>query len=288
MKNRESLETQKVWFVTGASQGLGLALVKKLIAQKYKVAATSRNVQSLIDSLGSASDHFLPIAMEICDESSVAAAIKNVVDHFGKIDVIVNNAGYSLIGTLEELSAAEVQQNFDVNVFGALHVIRYAAPHLRAQLQGHVFNIASIGGYDGGYPGFGIYCATKFAVVGFTEGLAAEMQEFGVKVTAVYPGYFRTNFLSKGSLQLPKNPIAEYTNARAMEKAHQQDINGSQPNDPDRAAEVLIEIASLPEPPVHLFLGKDAYAVVEAKDKRVAAEMNAFKTLATDTEFRNL
>lgn len=281
------METKKVWFVTGASKGLGLALVKKLLANDYCVAATSRNVQSLIEEVGNVSNTFLPVAMNLNDSEDVKAVIATCINHFGRIDVVVNNAGFGLIGTLEELSDAEVKNNFDVNVFGSLNVIRHVTPYLRQQQSGYIFNIASIGGYSGGYPGFGIYCSTKFAVAGFTEGLAEEMKDFGVHVSVVYPGYFRTNFLSSGSVKTAANPIAAYERARASEQAHLNEINGNQPNDPERAAEIFITVSELSNPPVHLFLGKDAYAVADQKIELIQHTMAEYKTLATSTTIFN-
>jgi NAD(P)-dependent dehydrogenase (short-subunit alcohol dehydrogenase family) len=281
------MEAKKVWFVTGASKGLGLALVKKILANDYCVAATSRNVQSLVEEVGKVSDSFLPLAMNLSDSENVKTVIAKCINHFGRIDVVVNNAGFGLIGTLEELSDAEVRNNFDVNVFGSLNVIRNVTPYLRQQQSGYIFNIASIGGYSGGYPGFGIYCSTKFAVAGFTEGLAEEMKDFGVYVTVVYPGYFRTNFLSSGSVKTAANPIAAYESARASEQAHLNDINGNQPNDPERAAEIFIKVSELSNPPVHLFLGKDAYAVADQKMELIQQTMAEYKTLATSTTIFN-
>ncbi|MBY0479464.1 MAG: SDR family oxidoreductase [Chitinophagaceae bacterium] len=281
------MATKKVWFVTGASKGLGLALVKKLLANNYCVAATSRNVQSLVEEVGKVSNSFLPLAMNLSDNEDVKTVIAKCINYFGRIDVVVNNAGFGLIGTLEELSDAEVKNNFDVNVFGSLNVIRNVTPYLRRQQSGYIFNIASIGGYSGGYPGFGIYCSTKFAVAGFTEGLAEEMKDFGVHVSVVYPGYFRTNFLSSGSVKTAANPIAAYESARASEQAHFNEINGNQPNDPERAAEIFIKVSELSNPPVHLFLGKDAYAVADKKIELIQQTMAEYKTLATSTTFFN-
>lgn len=278
------MDTKKVWFVTGASKGLGLTLVKKLLANGYRVAATSRNLQSLKEELGQTSDLFLPLSMDLTNNENVKAAIDQCVQHFGKIDVVVNNAGFGLIGTLEELSDKEVRDNYEVNVFGSLNVIRNVATHLRLQQSGYIFNIASIGGYSGGFAGFGIYCSTKFAVAGFTEGLAEEMKEFGVHVTVVYPGYFRTNFLSGDSIKTAAEPIAAYAGARASEQAHLKDINGNQPNDPVRAAEILMEISERPTPPLHLFLGKDAYSVANEKIALIQQTMAEYKTLGTSTE----
>lgn len=281
------METKKVWFVTGASKGLGLALVKKLLANDYCVAATSRNVQSLAEEVGNVTNSFLPLAMNLSDSEDVKTIIATCINHFGRIDVVVNNAGFGLIGTLEELSDAEVKNNFDVNVFGSLNVIRHVTPYLRQQQSGYIFNIASIGGYTGGYPGFGIYCSTKFAVAGFTEALAEEMKDFGVHVSVVYPGYFRTKFLSSGSVKTAEKPIAAYESARASEQAHLNDIDGNQPNDPERAAEIFINVSELSNPPVHLFLGKDAYAAADQKIELIQQTMAEYKTLATSTTIFN-
>jgi NAD(P)-dependent dehydrogenase (short-subunit alcohol dehydrogenase family) len=279
------MDTNKVWFVTGASKGLGLTLVKKLLANGYKVAATSRDVNALITEIGTTSDQFLPIAMDIVTESSVQEAVQNTINHFKTIDVVVNNAGYGQIGTLEELSDEESRRNFDVNVFGLLNVIRNTMPHFRANRSGHFFNISSIGGYHGGFPGWGIYCSTKFAVSGLTEGLQAEAKAFGVNVTLVYPGYFRTSFLSEGSMGLPKNPIADYEEARQSVLAHQNEINGNQPGDPEKAVDALIQISNEKNPPLHLFLGQDAYDMANSKIEIVNTDLANWKDLTTSTSF---
>ncbi|TRX54346.1 SDR family oxidoreductase [Fulvivirga sp. M361] len=278
------MSKNKVWLVTGASKGLGLILVKKLLSSNYRVAATSRTVASLIDEIGDVSDSFFPIEMDVTSDNNVKGSINKVVDHFGTIDVVVNNAGFGQIGTLEELSDGEAKNSFDVNVFGCLNVIRHATPILRKQESGHIFNISSIGGYIGNFPGFGVYCATKFAVSGFTEALAEEMKGFGVNVTLVYPGYFRTNFLSKGSVKTPVNPIEAYSIARESEQAHLNQINGNQPNDPEKAAEVMIAVSEQEAPLVHLFLGKDAYQYAGTKIDLIQKEMEGNEALGTSTE----
>ncbi|EDM44630.1 short-chain dehydrogenase/reductase SDR [unidentified eubacterium SCB49] len=281
------MNTKKVWFITGASKGLGLILTKKLLLQGYNVASTSRNKQSLIKEIGEENETFLPIEMDLTENENVKKAIEITISHFGRIDVLVNNAGYSQIGTLEELSDKEVEDNFKVNVFGSLNVIRNATQYLRKQKSGHIFNIASIGGYTGNFAGFGIYCATKFAVAGFTEALAEEMKSFGVYTTLVYPGYFRTNFLSEGSVKTPNNPIDDYKTAREMEQAHLKDIDGNQPNDPQKGAEVLIALSKQENPPVHFFMGKDAYHYANLKIDTIQKAMQENLTLGISTEFEN-
>lgn len=278
------MDTKKTWLVTGASKGLGLTLVKRLLKNGYRVAATSRNIGDLQKEIES-SAAFLPLQVDLVNEQSVAEAVAETIRTWGAIDVVVNNAGYGQLGTLEELSDAESRRNFDVNVFGALNVIRSIMPHLRAQQSGTVLNISSVGGFTGNFPGWGIYCATKFAMAGFTEGLAAEAKEFGVTATVVYPGYFRTNFLSEGSLNLPGNPIAAYTTARAVEAMHENEISGNQPGDPEKAAAVLIATAESGNPPLHLFLGQDAYDMARVKMEMVQHDLAAHESQATATAF---
>ena len=281
------MNTRKTWLITGASKGLGLTLTKKLLAQGYNVAATSRTIDALKTAVGSQESNFLPLAMDLVNESDVKKGIDEAIAHFGSIDVIVNNAGYGLMGGLEELSDAEARLNFDVNVFGSLNVIRQALPHLRAQKNGHIFNISSIGGFNGGFPAFGIYCATKFAVHGFTESLSHEVKPFGINVSLVMPGYFRTSFLEEGSIVAPKNEIEEYVNVRAMQKAHQETINANQPGDPEKAADVFIAVAQEKDPVLHLFLGEDAYQSASDKITLIQKDMAVYKEIATSTGFDN-
>ncbi|WP_449398797.1 SDR family NAD(P)-dependent oxidoreductase [Chryseobacterium wanjuense] len=277
------METKKVWFVTGASKGLGLALLKKLLEQNYRVAATTRNVQSLISEIGEASETFLPLEVSLTDDENVKSAIKKTIEHFGQLDVVVNNAGYGQLGTLEELSDKEARANFDVNVFGTLNVIRNAMPHLRKQKSGHIFNISSIGGYSGNFPGWGIYCSTKFAVAGLTEALAEEIKDFGVKATVVYPGYFRTDFLSKESVRTPENSIPEYEAARNSEQAHLDEINGNQPNDPDKGAEAIISISEVENPPVHFLLGSGTDEYLNNKIQIITGDAEKWSDLTFST-----
>ena len=276
--------TSQIWFITGASKGLGLALVQELLAAGHRVAATSRDAESLHRAVSAETETFLPLQTDLLDESSVARTIEQTTAKWGRLDVVVNNAGYGQLGTLEELSDAEARADFDVNVFGTLNVIRAAMPQLRAQKSGHVFNISSIAGYNGGFAGWGIYSATKFAVAGLSEALAAEAAPFGIGVTVVYPGYFRTEFLDSGSLNLAKNPIAAYTNARESEAFH-EDVKGNQPGDPVKAARLLIEVAAQEAPPLHLFLGADSYAMAHQKIEQVQADLNAYEKVATSTDF---
>lgn len=279
------MEKQKTWFVTGASKGFGLALVKQLLERGQMVAATSRNVPELVSAVD-ARDGFLPLSVDLNNEENVSIAIAKTIKHFGGIDVVVNNAGFGLAGALEELTDAEVRSNFDINVFGTLNVIRNVMPHMRKQRSGHIFNISSIGGFTGAFAGWGIYCATKFAVHGLTESLATEAKPFGIHVTDVAPGYFRTNFLSSGSMVTPKNEIADYTEVRASQQFHQQTMNGRQQGDPEKAAIAIIEVAGSSNPPVHLFLGQDAYDIAYKKIEAIQDDLENWKdlTIATAVE----
>lgn len=278
------MKTQKVWLVTGASKGLGLSLVKKLLSEGYKVAATSRSLKSLEEALGQHAD-LLPLEVDLVNEDSVGNAVVQTVSQWGRIDVVVNNAGYGQLGTLEELSDKEARANFDTNVFGALNVIRKATPYLREQQSGMVINIASIGGMTGDFPGWGIYCATKFAMVGFTESYASEVKEFGINATVVYPGYFRTNFLSGGSLNTPSNEIEAYTVARKLQAQHEESIDGNQPGDPDKAAVALIQVAEMENPPVHLLLGSDALGMADKTLGALQQEIALHESISRSTDY---
>ncbi|KFF06645.1 oxidoreductase [Flavobacterium reichenbachii] len=279
------MDNNKVWFITGASKGIGLLLAQKLLAQGQRVAATSRSEAGLIKVLGSPSENFLPLEMDLTNEKSVKNAIEITISHFKTIDVLVNNAGYGLLGTLEELTDQESRKNYDVNVFGLLNVIRNTMPYMRANQSGHIFNISSIAGYNGGFPGWGIYCSTKFAVSGLTESLAAEVKRFGVNVTLVYPGYFRTDFLTDSSLVLPQNPITDYKEVRESESAHKESINGNQPGDPEKLADALIKMSTEENPAMHLFLGQDAYDMANVKIENVQKELEQWKEVSVSTGF---
>jgi NAD(P)-dependent dehydrogenase (short-subunit alcohol dehydrogenase family) len=279
--------TKKVWYVTGASKGLGLSLVKQLLAAGYPVAATSRNFADLETAVGKDQQGFLPLSVNLKDEASVKESIAATVKTFGHIDVVVNNAGYGLLGSLEELSDEESRANFEINVFGTLNVIRNAMPYLREQRSGQIFNISSIGGFSGGFPGFGIYCATKFAVAGLSESLAHKAKAFGVNVTVVYPGYFRTNFLAANSLSVPANQIDAYADVRASQQAHQESINGNQPGDPEKAVAALITVVESANPPINLFLGEDAYALADQKILSIQQDMDAWEKVSTATVYNS-
>ncbi|HET9954502.1 MAG TPA: SDR family NAD(P)-dependent oxidoreductase [Polyangiaceae bacterium] len=271
-----------VWLITGGSKGIGLELAKKLLRSGRRVAVTTRAVEAARDALGA---DVCVVPVDLADEASVGRGVDSVIQRFGRIDVVVNNAGYGQMGAVEEVSDAEARRNFDVNVFGVLNVLRRTLPTLRQQRAGHVFNIGSVGGFTGGFAGWGIYCATKFALSGLTEGLHRDLAPLGVKVTLVYPGYFRTEFLSSDSVHRPRTRIADYTSALESETLHLGSIHQNQPGDPARLAEALIATREMAEPPLHLFLGSDAFGMARDKLAAVERELSAHHELTFSTDF---
>lgn len=276
---------EKVWFVTGASKGLGLSLVNQLLAAGHSVAATSRQEDELIRAVGPGSANFLPLQVDLANEASVALAIQKAHDTFNRIDVVVNNAGYGIGGSIEELTDQETRASFDVNVFGMLNVIRQVMPYLRAQQSGHIINISSIAGITGN-TGWAIYAATKFAVVGLSDVLAQDVKSFGINVTVVAPGAFRTSFLTPDSLMLAEHPIDAYADVRASH-AKYLTMDGAQAGDPERAAAVLIEVANQANPPLYLLLGSDAYQRAMNKLDLLSNAFIRQEALTTSTDFIN-
>jgi NAD(P)-dependent dehydrogenase (short-subunit alcohol dehydrogenase family) len=274
----------KVWFVTGASKGMGLALVKLLLSKGYKVAATSRNTADLKKQVGGANENLLALEVNIADDQQVKEALGKTVETFGRLDVVVNNAGYAIYGAIEELSDLEFRRSVEVNLIGTTNVIRNAMPYLRQQGSGHVINFSSLAGYKG-YGSSAAYTAAKFAVIGLTECLAEEVKHLGIKATVVAPGFFRTSFLDKGGDMYAKNHITAYKTGDIKE--WMQQMNGKQQGDPQKLAKILIDITKEKNPPVHLLAGPDAYQIVEEKIKEDAAEREAWKSLTFSTNFDN-
>ena len=277
---------KKVWFITGASKGFGLSLVKQLLEAGQLVAATSRNKQELTAAVNTTCDNFLPLQVELVNESSVSLALQHVYEIFGRIDVVINNAGYGIGGAIEELTDEETRKAFDVNVFATLNVIRYVMPYLRRQRSGHIINIASIAGIAPGI-GFAVYAAAKHAVVGLSEVLAADVKALGIKVTVVAPGSFRTNFLKPDSLALTANPIDDYADVRAMHEKFAQ-MDGEQAGDPEKAASAIIGIVYEENPPLHLLLGGDAYNRALHKLDALAEEIRLWDELTCSMDFERV
>lgn len=272
-----------VWLITGASKGLGLAVVKHALAQGFRVAATSRDAARLRTEVGAGDDVFLPLEVTLTDETSIASAVRQTKEQFGTIDVLVNNAGYAILGAMEEISDADIRANFDINVFGVMNMMRAVLPVMREQGRGHIINIASISG-SLGMASTAIYSATKAAVILLSESVAAEVSDFGILVTAICPGGFRTDFLDKMSARHPEHAIAAYRSVHdAMEQFGR--LNGNQSGDPEKAAEVMIEISRMKNPPTRLYIGSDALHGIDHKLHEVAQSVATYRTLGESTNF---
>ena len=271
------------WFVTGASRGLGLELVKQLLQRGDHVAATTRSTERLVDALvGIDTTLLLPLELDLADEAAVAGAVREVTRRFGGLDVVVNNAGYGFLAAVEEISDAEAREMFDVQIFGVLNVLRAALPVLRANASGHVINVSSILGLLA-FPGWGLYSAGKFALEGLTESLAAEVADHGIAVTIVEPGYMRTDFLRPESLGLPQATSEGYSSIREMTDAHLA-MPGTQLGDPARAAAAIISLAVSGDAPLHQVLGSDSLGLVAGKLKALADDVEAGLALALTTD----
>lgn len=275
--------TSKVWFITGASRGFGALIAKDALQRGDKVVATARDPKVVQAALGN-HPNLLAIKLNVTDEQAAIAAAEEAIQHFSRIDVLVNNAGYGLLGAVEESGDQEVKDLFNTNVFGLLNVIRAVVPYMRKQASGHIINISSIGGYAS-YPGWGAYCATKFAVEALTESLAYELKPLGVMATTVEPGFFRTDFLDSTSLVSTKNSFAEYAETVGAMRDFAASANHAQPGDPAKLSQALLTLVDSENPPLRLPLGSDTVSKIMEKNQFVEKELNAWKQLAVSTDF---
>lgn len=273
----------QTWFITGASRGFGALVAKLALDRGDAVVATARNPQSVTTALGQ-HPNLLAVALDVTDEAQAHEAAKAAIQRFGKIDVLLNNAGFGLLGAVEEATAAEVEALYRTNVFGLLNVTRAVLPHMRRARSGHILNISSVGGYQSG-AGFGVYCSTKFAVEGLTEALAAELAPLGIKATVVEPGYFRTEFLEARSLSVSDTRIADYAETAGAVRERAARISLRQPGDPAKLAAALVELGGNPEAPLRMPYGSDTVAAIEAKNAFVAQELAAWRRVAVSTDF---
>jgi NAD(P)-dependent dehydrogenase (short-subunit alcohol dehydrogenase family) len=274
---------KRVWLITGASRGIGALIAEAALADGNAVIAAGRNVDAIAKRLGE-SPALLPVVLDVTDEAQAKAAVAAGLARFGRIDVLVNNAGFGLLGAVEESSDADVRRMYDTNVFGLLNVTRAVLPALRAQRAGHVINLSSLGGYRSG-AGFGAYCSTKFAVEGLTEALHAELKPLGIHATVVEPGYFRTDFLDATSLTVAGAIIDDYDATSGNVRRIAAGLNHQQPGDPAKLAAAMITLADAATPPLRLPLGTDALRVIAEKNAYVAEETEAWKALAQSTDF---
>lgn len=285
-KINNNMKNEKVWYVTGASQGLGLTLVKQLLQDGYRVAATSRNSQALAAAVGNTSSSlFLPLEVDLGDVASIAASVMQTLKFFGRVDVLVNNAGYGMAGTLEETSAEDIAKIIAVNVLSTINVAKVIIPYMREQRSGYIINIGSVAGFVGA-PGWAVYAATKAAVAAFTEVLSLDLKEFGIDATVIEPSGFRTGFLTKHSLAYTESKIEGYQAVKDTQ-ARYLAADGKQPGDPEKAAAIMISLAEELHRPVHLYLGQDAFNRAQGKLQQMQAELVAWKEVTLSADFKH-
>lgn len=281
--NRNTTTTSKVWIITGAARGFGLEISRAALASGDTVVATVRNrPEELAARLGNHPRLHVAL-LDIADEAQARQVAADTVARFGRIDVLVNNAGAGLLSAVEEATDEEVRRNYEVNVFGLLKVTRAVLPHLRSQRSGHIINFSSVGGLSAS-AGWGLYCSTKFAVEGLTEAFAIELAPLGIHATVVAPGYFRTDFLEGSSLTRAAQVIPDYaaTSGRMRELAAQ--ISHRQPGDPKKLAAAIVRLAASPKPPVHLPLGNDTLAAYRRKVEAFDRDIAEWHDIATGTD----
>ena len=275
----------KIWFITGAARGMGAEIALAALAAGDKVVATGRNCRRIQQRFEEFGERVLAVELDVSQPAQAEAAVERALAAFGRIDVLVNNAGYGQLGVFEEVAAAEIQRQFDTNFFGLLHVTRAVLPAMRRQRSGHIFNISSIGGVYG-FAGAGVYCATKFAVEGFSESVALELAPFGIHVTIVEPGFFRTDFLDASSVSWGEQRIGDYAE---MSSAIQQGYTAhshQQAGDPARLGAALVRLASEAKPPLRYAAGSDAYAGLTEQLAKRQDELHAWRELSQSTDIR--
>ena len=275
----------RTWFITGASRGFGILIAEQALRFGDAVIATARNPQDITDRLGD-QPNLLAVRLDVTREDEAHQAVAAGIKRFGRIDVLINNAGFGVLGAVEETSASETERLFATNVFGLLNVTRAVLPHMRAQRSGRVINISSIGGYQA-YIGWGVYGSTKFAVEGITEALHQELAPLGIHATVVEPGFFRTDFLDEQSLIKTALVLPDYDETVGKMRVFAEAANHAQPGDPQKFAEAMLALVNAPNPPQRLALGSDTVARIEAKNRLVAQELAEWNELALSTDFAN-
>ena len=276
-------ESQKVWLITGTSTGFGRELAAQLLADGKAVVATARKPEQLSELCDGYPKTALAVALDVTDQGSVDAAVKRALERFGRVDVLVNNAGYGLAGAIEEASEAEFMPVFETNLFGLLRVTRALLPQFRKQRSGHIVNLSSVGGLIG-TPGWGFYNASKFAVNGLSEALAAEMEPLGVHVMVVEPGPFRTDFLGRSGVEAEKR-IAEYDATAGKTRVYFHEQAGKQAGDPAKAAKAIIAAVESAHPPTHLVLGKQAFDRMQARLETWKKDLAAWEKISVGADF---
>jgi len=276
------MNSSKIWLITGASQGLGLATVKYLLAKGQQVIATTRNKSKFDQDLLS-NTCLEVINLDLTNEDAVRQSVAQIAAKYGRIDFLINNAGYGFIGAVEEAREKEIEQVMAVNVFATLRMIRHVLPYMRKAKSGHIINLSSIAGIVSA-PGFGIYNASKYAVEGLSEAMSHELKDLGIKVTIVEPGAFRTNFLDS-SLALASQIIDDYAATAGTTKKVYTGNNGKQPGDPEKAAAAIFDVALMENTPLRLLLGQDAFIRATKKLEDLNNEFTRMKEVSLSTGF---
>jgi NAD(P)-dependent dehydrogenase (short-subunit alcohol dehydrogenase family) len=273
--------SSKVWLISGCSSGFGRILAEMALARGDRVIATARKVEQLADLTAGRPGQLLPLALDVTDPASISAAMAQAEAAFGRVDVLVNNAGFGLLGAVEELEPHEYRPMFDTNLFGLIEVTRAALPLMRRYGGGRIVNFSSVGGFTG-RQGFGLYNGSKFAVEGLSEALAQEVAPFDIKVIIVEPGAFRTAFLGR-SIARGATHLAAYEATSGATRAFSAANDGAQLGDPRKGMTVLMQAILAEQPPLRLPLGRDALARIHSKLAAVSADLAAWRALAEQT-----
>jgi len=274
------MSEQKVFFITGASRGLGVDLARAALDAGHAVVATGRSTDSVAAAIG-AHDDLLVAQLDVTDPASAQAAVDAAVARFGRIDVLVNNAGNFIAGTFEEIPDADFRAQLETNFFGPLNVTRAVLPVMRAQRSGHVVSISSLAGLIGQYF-CSAYAASKFALEGWMESLAPEIEPFGISTTVVEPGFFRTELLSKDSTRYAEPSIEDYRDTTTATIEAWSGMSGQQGGDPAKLARALVTLTDLEHPPARWVAGSDAIEAVEGKARQLLAQVDAHRTLSSN------
>ncbi len=270
-----------VWFITGCSTGFGRDLARHVLACGYRAVVTARKPEDLKEF--SASEGALVLKLDVTDNAQIDAAVKAAHDRFGRIDVLVNNAGIGYFGAVEESEETEVRRMFDVNVFALGRMTQAVLPGMRQQRSGFIINIASLAGINS-FPGLGYYCATKFAVEGLSGSLALEVEPLGIKVIVVEPSGFRTDWAGRSANESPLH-IEDYATTSGVKREQLRAYSGKQPGDPVRAVKAIVDAVKLPNPPSHLLLGNAAFDVSTARLESLLKEFRAGEAVARAADF---
>jgi NAD(P)-dependent dehydrogenase (short-subunit alcohol dehydrogenase family) len=275
----------KIWLITGASRGLGAEIAKAALEAGECVVATSRSAESINRALGT-HERLLPFTLDVREPKDANRAVEAALKRFGRIDVLVNNAGYGLVGALEECSTEENLAQYQTNVFGLLEVTKAILPAMRAQRGGHIINISSVGGFRSD-AGVSAYCATKFAVEGLSEGLAKEVGPLGIHVTIVEPGYFRTELLAADAYKIAAKEIEDYAATSGAVRKAIPTMHGKQPGDPRKLALALVRLAGESNPPLRFLAGADAVQMLEQKIEASKSELEEWRELSCSLAFED-